>query len=93
VDSALTTWTAAQERLRQAEGQVRAAENADVRVGGVVQQSKLSAMFKQGAYAAIFGAALAVGFVIIVELLRSGAGASRPSLPRPTRQRTRAGAF
>lgn len=93
VDSALTTWTAAQERLRQAEGQVRAAENADVRVGGVVQLSKLSAMIKQGAYAALFGAALAVGFVIIVELLRSGTGSSRPSLPRTTRQRTRAGAF
>ncbi len=62
-------------------------------VGEVVALSKLQAMVKQGAYAAVFGAALAVGFVIIVELLRSGTGSSRPSLPRPTRQRTRAGAF
>ncbi len=93
VDGALATWTAAQERLREAEGQVRAAEGVEPRVGDVVPLSKVSAMLKQGAYAALFGAALAVGFVIIVELLRSGTGASRPSLPRPTRQRTRAGAF
>jgi hypothetical protein len=93
LSSALGTLTAAEERLRQAEGRVAAAVNAEPSVGGVVPLSKLSAMIKQGAYAALFGAALAVGFVIIVELLRSGTGASRPSLPRPTRQRTRAGAF
>jgi hypothetical protein len=92
-DGALTNLTVANDRLRVAQGRVIAAETLPVNVGEVVGLSKLQAMVKQGAYAAVFGAALAVGFVIIVELLRSGTGSSRPSLPRPTRQRTRAGAF
>jgi hypothetical protein len=92
-DAALDAWTADLAALNRAEGQVRAAEAAQPRVGDVVRLSKLQAMIKQGAYAALFGAALAVGFVIIVELLRSGTGTTRPSLPRPTRQRSSAGAF
>jgi hypothetical protein len=92
-DGALTNLTVANDRLRVAQGRVIAAETLPVNVGEVVALSKLQSMVKQGAYAAVFGAALAVGFVIIVELLRSGTGSSRPSLPRPTRQRTRAGAF
>ena len=92
-DAALGTWSEDLATLRQAEGRVAAAQNADVRVGDVVQLSRFSAVIRQGAYAALFGAALAVGFVVIVELLRSGTGAARPSLPRPTRQRTRTGAF
>ena len=92
-DAALSILTGANDRLRVAQGREAAAASLPVNVGEVVALSKLQAMLKQGAYAAVFGAALAVGFVIIVELLRTGTGASRPSLPRPTRQRTRAGAF
>ena len=65
----------------------------EIRVGEVVGISKFGAILKQAAYAGLFGAALAVGFVVIVELLRSGGGPTRPSLPRPARQRSRAGAF
>jgi len=89
----LDRWGSAQAQLSDAQGRLDAALTAPVQGGDVVRLSKLQSMIKQGAYAALFGAALAVGFVIIVELLRSGTGTSRPNLPRPTRQRTRAGAF
>jgi hypothetical protein len=92
-DASLVNLTSALDRQRQAEGNVEAANTIPIAVGDVVRLSKLQAMIKQGAYAALFGAALAVGFVIIVELLRSGTGTTRPSLPRPTRQRSSAGAF
>ena len=92
-DSALGIWNEDLALLAQAEGRIVAAETAQVRVGDVVPLSKLRAIANQAVYAALFGAALAVGFVVIVELLRSGGGTSRPSLPRPSRQRTPAGAF
>jgi len=93
LSTATTGLATARGQLTRTQGQFEAAETLPVLVGEVARLSKLAAIVERGAYAGLFGAALAVGFVVILELLRSGAGGQRPSLPRPSRPRQRADAF